>query len=201
MKTCLGILKQIDEKEISTHIAEVAAQHVTTHDIILIYGESEVYLSLLQEIKSVDCSVLYIESSVARNTLHFSPLLVYMISYWFLSYYGVTPRLVGQGVIEGVLLQAEKNKKKHDLHNGAGSVHFHGASHQGVHGSAGHLRRRFLSGHIRESFHRLFGANVFGSRLLAVSVIFVHTAYDLQPKEFVSDAGSPSCQEGEFFFG
>jgi hypothetical protein len=65
VKECRGILNKTNESSISEQIAEMAAQHVTTHDIILLYGECDHHLQLLKEIKSVDCSILYIESSVA----------------------------------------------------------------------------------------------------------------------------------------
>ena len=53
-----------NESEIKENIAEVASQHVTTHDIILLFGESDLFLQLLKEIKTIDCSVLYVESSI-----------------------------------------------------------------------------------------------------------------------------------------
>ena len=67
VKKCLTILNNTNESKILNHIAEVAAEHVITHDIILLYGESDLYIELLKEIKSVDCSVLYVESSVTRT--------------------------------------------------------------------------------------------------------------------------------------
>lgn len=41
---------------------------MTTHDVILLYGQSDLHVQLLKELRTVNCSVLYIESFVTRES-------------------------------------------------------------------------------------------------------------------------------------
>ena len=72
-------MNKTNESEIKEQIAENAEQHVTTHDIILLFGESDLYLHFLKEIKTIDCSVLYVESSISGMSNYKSNSL------WFIS--------------------------------------------------------------------------------------------------------------------
>ena len=64
-KECLGELNGTDVTQIAEQLSEVAAEHVNSHDIILMFGRTELIRRFILEIKDINCSIIYIESSIS----------------------------------------------------------------------------------------------------------------------------------------
>lgn len=64
IKQCIRELNQLDIEEISANLAEVAAQHIDEHDVVLLFGQSQYMLSLLKEIKDIQCTVIYVQNDI-----------------------------------------------------------------------------------------------------------------------------------------
>lgn len=76
---------------------------MTTHDVILLYGQSDLHVQLLKELRTVNCSVLYIESFVTRESAEWPN----------------RNRFPESRLLSRVLQQAQADQIEHDLRDGA----------------------------------------------------------------------------------
>ena len=93
IKQCILELNQLDIEEISANLAEVAAQHIDEHDVVLLFGQSKYMLSLLKEIKDIQCTVIYVQNDIDQyfkgnqHTLFSIWVYIYPTFHVILSYF------------------------------------------------------------------------------------------------------------------
>lgn len=60
---CLRDLSNTNEAESQLRISELAAEHISEHDVILVFGKDLLFKKILEETKEIDYSLIFVQES------------------------------------------------------------------------------------------------------------------------------------------